>query len=328
MFDDQQSIQDMAVAVSVFGLVLALWFMAMLARSRRRSSQEETISKRLRPSGQRDGENQVLHLWHEGRETTMKVRNAIRLSTRERLDQLFREAGWDPRVRTRVLAAFFLGTPLIALITYAGMDSALPGVGIALLVAVIFFGYLRHRVNRRAALFETQLVGALELAARSLRAGHPLVGAFNLVSEETAPPVGTLFTEICQQQELGVNLEDSIREAALTSGSADMRLFATSVLIQMQTGGNLADMMERVAMVIRDRIRLNRRVKILTAQTQFSKRILLAIPLIVFALLNVIDPEYISPLYSRSEGKFLLAVGTLCLLAGAWVMNRLAILKY
>jgi tight adherence protein B len=107
-----------------------------------------------------------------------------------------------------------------------------------------------------------------------------------------------------------------------------MKFFATSVVIQLRSGGNLADMMDRLAFVIRDRMRLARRVRVLTAQTQFSKRILQALPFAIFVILCLINPEYMQPLYTTSTGKTILGAAGAGLLAGTYTMNRLAVLRY
>ena len=165
---------------------------------------------------------------------------------------------------------------------------------------------------------------AMQLAARSLRAGFPLIGAFELVSQEVDPPLGATFARICQAQSMGESLADALRQAAQDNPSPDLKLFVTSVLIHLRTGGNLADMMDRLAEVIRDRIRLSRRVRVLTAQTQFSKRVLAALPLIMFVVLNLINPRYVEPLYATGVGRMLLLITVILLLLGIFVMNRVA----
>src|SRR5436309_15893400 len=103
------------------------------------------------------------------------------------------------------------------------------------------------------------------------------------------PPISEVFFGICQRYGMGGDLEEVLRDAGEESASSDMKLFATSVAIQIRTGGNLADLMERLAFVIRDRMRLHRRVRVLTSQTQMSKRVLLCLPFIMFVLLNVLN---------------------------------------
>src|ERR1043165_2227365 len=103
-------------------------------------------------------------------------------------------------------------------------------------------------------------------------------------------PISLVFSDICQRHGMGADLEEVLRDAGDQSASSDMKLFATSVAIQIRTGGNLADLMERLAFGTRDRMRLHRRVRVLPAQTQMSKRVLLGLPFIMFVLLNVLTP--------------------------------------
>jgi tight adherence protein B len=191
-----------------------------------------------------------------------------------------------------------------------------------------YSAWVGRRIRVRGAQFERQFIHALELAARSLRAGHPLLGAFQLISEELDEPVRTTFTEICQQHSMGVNLEGALERVAQASTSQDLRLFATSVAIQLRSGGNLADMMERLSFVIRDRLRLGRRIRILTSQTQFSKRILVGMPFALFLVLNLVNPQYVGTLYSTHQGQILLGVASVMMVLGILTMNRMAKLKY
>jgi len=186
----------------------------------------------------------------------------------------------------------------------------------------------RSCISKRTELFDQQFIDALDLACRSLRAGHPLVGALQLVAEEIGDPVGSIFDSICQQQTMGLSLEMAIHAAGKASSNEDMKLFAASLAMQMRSGGNLAHMMERLATVIRDRMRLNRRVRILTAQTQFGKRILIALPFVLMVVLSILNPKYIDPLFSTSTGQIMLSCGGISVLLGMWVMNRMAVLKY
>jgi tight adherence protein B len=107
-----------------------------------------------------------------------------------------------------------------------------------------------------------------------------------------------------------------------------MKIFAVSVVIQLRSGGNLANMMERVTWVIRERMRLNRRARVLTAEAQLSKWVLLALPILLFLGLSLMRPEYMQPLYSTSAGRIMLLVGTGSLLIGSWLMNRMSVLRY
>ncbi|MHC4441597.1 MAG: type II secretion system F family protein [Planctomycetota bacterium] len=325
---DQDNILNLVIKASVFGIILSLWMFFVFLWVTRRLSKINMVEKRMGLGDQEDdGKTRVLRLWKDGQEATTVVPGYQRLSLLSRLDQLRIQAGWEISMPV-VLACVVLLVTMVFVFTLLLTNSILAGLGVSVPLPLMFWIYLRGRISHQLSLFEGQLVEALELAARSLRAGHPLIGSFRLVSEEMSAPVNRIFAEICQIQALGVSLEEAVQKVAHSSASSDMRLFSTSVIIQLKSGGNLADMMQRLAFVIRDRMRLKRRVEVLTAQTQLSKRILIALPFVLFVVLNLLNPGYMAPLYSTTYGRMLMILAASGLLLGIWVMNRLAVLKY
>jgi tight adherence protein B len=222
---------------------------------------------------------------------------------------------------THILLTLLVVLVAFAMTGYMLTSATLVAISAPLAVLIVFWIFVTNRIARRTATFERQLIDALDLATRSLRVGHPLVGSFQLIADEIPAPVGLVFAEVCQQQQLGMAMEEALRGAAARSGSDDLKLFVTSVVIQLRSGGNLADMMQRLANVIRERNRLARRVKVLTAQTQFSKRILLALPFLVFVLLNVINPKYMLPLYGTTTGQIIAGAALTGLFLGWITMN-------
>ena len=318
---------DIIITACVFGLVLATWlivfFAWIAARARRTSRMEQRLG-----IGTTDESTRTLRLWHDGEEITTEVPGERRrVPLGERMERLTKEAELAIPVQTLIMG--LSGTcAIIFLVLLIVMGSPLPGIALGIAAHVILWAYIKGRVARRVSRFERQLVDALELAARSLRAGHPLLGSFRLISEEIPVPIGEVFAEVVQEQSLGLSIEDALRNAATTYPNPDLKIFATSVIIQLRSGGNLADMMDRIAHVIRDRMRLNRRVRVLTAQTQFSKRILIALPFVIFAVLNVINPKYMRPFYDTKEGQIALAIAGGGVLVGMWLMSKLSVLKY
>ncbi|MCZ6850722.1 MAG: type II secretion system F family protein [Planctomycetota bacterium] len=328
VLNDYQQIIGLALATSVFGLVLSLWIGGVLLWARKRALRTKKMEQRLNVAPSQPSQKRVLHLWHEGRKVTTTVPVLARpLSWLQWLESECRRAGWH--IEGKLLLLLVGGTAILTstfLLVVSGNVPLSLGVVVALLFVLRI--YLKQRISRQDALFDRQFVDALGLAARSLRSGHPLIGTFHLVSEEMAPPVSTVFADICQQHSMGAELEVVLRNAAEKHTSTDMKLFATSVAVQMRTGGNLADLMDRLAVVVRDRIRLGRRMRILSAQTQMSKRVLLVLPFIVFILFNILNPDYMAPLYTTNVGNILLAISALGLAIGSWIMNRMAVLKY
>ena len=328
MFGDMQELLRWVVMSCVFVLVLSVWVMVVIAFRARWRSRTERIERRLEIIAQPDmGEGRVLRLWSDGHEATAIVPVNRHSGFLGRLELMRRQAAIDTPLGV-LLTGICTLSMFVGILVWALSQNILVGAAGSSCVLALAWIMLKQRISKLATLFESQLVDALELAARSLRAGHPLPGAFRLISEEISAPVGTIFGEVCQQQGLGVPLDEALRRAADASPSPDLKLFATSVLIQMRSGGSLADMMDRLCSVMRDRMRLTRRVRVLTAQTQFSKRILLTMPLFVFVVLNALNPEYMRPLYVTSQGHTLLLFAASGLVIGAWFMNRLAVVRY
>ncbi len=329
MADGTGQILDLVVKGSIFLLVLSLWACAIVYLSMRRAARTSEVKRRLgtekAPSGRK---TRTLHLWHGGEQASVAAPALPRRrSLLAKIEKQCEGAGWNIGAGQLILLVggmVVIGSGLIIIIT--GNFALSAGVGIALFL--VFRLYMAGRVARREALFDTQLTNAMDLAARSLRAGHPLAGAFQLIAEETAPPVQTLFAELCQRHSMGTSLEESLRDVAAASTSMDLRLFATSVAIQMKVGGNLAQLIDRLSKVIRERMRLSRRLNVLTAQTQMSKRVLIVLPFFVFIVFNIINPVYMSAFYTTDAGQVMLGVGAIGLALGTWVMNRMSVFRY
>ena len=318
---------DTMTAVAVFGLVLAVWTIGVVLWHNRRSAQSEQIRERLDPTLAETGKARTLRLWHEGEEATKTVPGRFRgPPLRERLEQTRKDAGFASPVRFLLLEAFGL-LAVTFLSMYLITNRWVPAIVTTAVATVAIVWYTTARIASREAMFERQLVDGLELSARALRAGHPLLGAFHLISEEIPAPVGRIFAEICQHQAMGGSLDDALRRAAALTKNADMKLFSASLAINLRTGGNLADVVYGLAHVIRERMRLNRRFRVLIAQTQISKRILLGMPVMMLGVLSWMNPDYVSKLFDNTPGFILLCVATGSLLLGWIVMNRMASLK-
>jgi len=324
MFPDTANTPLLVTWLSTFGLVLALWTGAVMLWSRQRRERREQLRARLAEGGSAAAAGRRLRLWHEGEEAFTIVPGVPAPTLRLRLERLRADAGWRSPARNVLLGA-------LALAAAAGAVTALwsgrlaPAVVVFAAVLLAFWWLTQRRILARDNLFERQLVDALELCSRALRAGHPLSGAFQLLAGEIPAPVGTVFAEINQQQAMGLGLQEALQRAAERTKSGDMKLFAASLAIHIQAGGNLADVMETLAGVIRERMRLNRRFRTLVAQTEFSKRILIVMPFLLFGLLNAISPDYTSTLYATGPGLVLLTVAAAGVLLGWLVMNRMTV---
>lgn len=324
---DAERILNTIILITVFGLVLSIWCFCVFIWLSRYFVRLQKIQKRLGIIGREDEESKIIRLWSDTQLGGKKAKFTDRLTFQEQLRRIANDAGWHTPVQIVVLGV--IGVAILAFVVTCILGGGmLVGLGMSVIVVTVFWSYVRRRIAKRTALFEKQLVDALGIAARSLRAGHPLVGAFQLISEEIGEPLCNVFYRICQEQAFGSNTRDSIRKVARATANPELKLFATAVAIQLQSGGNLADLMDSLASVIRARMRLSRKVRVLTAQTRFSEAVLIILPILMFFLLNIISPNYMKPFYTTTEGRYMLVAVILGILFGSWMMKRLSVLRF
>jgi tight adherence protein B len=163
------------------------------------------------------------------------------------------------------------------------------------------------------------------MMAQALRAGHSLGGAIQLVYEQMPPPIATEFAQVYHEQNLGVKVEEALQAMAHRVDSLDVRFFVTAVMIQRQTGGDLAEVLDNISTVIRGRIELAGLVRGLTAEGRLSGWVLFALPAVVFAGSMVLNPNYADILIEDPRGQIMLMVAVGMQLMGIamirWIVN-------
>lgn len=327
MFGTDLTLSGFLAGLAAFGLVLAVWGIVLLLWSRRSQRREAELKARLGLDPGVIGPSRTLRLWYEGEEATKLVPGKVQNPPFfERLEGTRKDMGFETPAKLLLFEGFLL-VVVTGFVAGALTGRFVPAFTCAGFMLVGLSWYAGSRLAERKSLFERQLVDGLELSARALRAGHPLLSAFRLISEEIPPPVGRIFAEICQQQAMGVSLDEALERAAALTRDEDMKLFSTSLAIHLRTGGNLAEVVHGLATVIRARMRLNRRFRVLIAQTQLSKRVLLGMPPAVLAVIAWINPDYASKLFDNWAGNVLLGFAAVLLFLGWLVMNRMASLR-
>jgi tight adherence protein B len=196
-----------------------------------------------------------------------------------------------------------------------------PGAGLALgvLGALAPTLLLLGARERRSRQLSEQLPEALDMMARSLRAGHALSSAFQLVATEMPEPISVEFTRAFEEQRLGMPLERAVREmGARAPSNGDLKIFAVSTIIQKETGGNLAEILDGIASTVRERYRFFGKLRALTAEARVSAWLVSLLPLVIAAILLLSIPAYMAPLVDNEMGRVILAAG-----AAAWVVGVL-----
>ena len=181
----------------------------------------------------------------------------------------------------------------------------------------------RVRLNKFAA----QLSDALELVARALRAGHSLGAGMHVVAEEMPSPIADEFGRVFEEQNLGIPIEDSMQSMCERVPNLDLRFFVTSVAIQRQTGGDLAEILDKIGYVVRERFRILGQVKALTGEGRLSGVVLIALPFALFGFMLNAKPDYIEPLWTTDLGKKMSLAAIVAQVIGALVIRKIVNIK-
>ena len=223
------------------------------------------------------------------------------------------------------------GIGMIAAFLGGLVSAALVNIYVAPVVALICFGspfiWLFVKRGNRLKLFAAQLPDAMELVARALRAGHSLAAGMHVVAEEMPAPISKEFGRVYEEQNLGIPLEESLRGMCERVPNLDLRFFVTSVAIQRQTGGDLAEILDRIGHIIRERFKILGQVKALTAEGRLSGIVLIALPIGLFMLMLWMKPDYISLLWKDDMG-IKMSVGAIVLmLIGSYAIKKIVDIK-
>ena len=196
---------------------------------------------------------------------------------------------------------------------------ALGCVGAVIALPLVWMSWRRKsRMNKLNA----QLPDVFEMMSQALRAGHSLAGATQLIYEQMPPPVATEFGQVYHEQNLGVKIEDALQAMADRVDSLDVRFFVTAVMIQRQTGGDLAEVLDNISGVIRERIELAGLVRGLTAEGRLSGWVLFALPALVFFASMYLNPNYARVLLEEPSGQMML------MLAGGMQLMGIAMIRW
>jgi tight adherence protein B len=204
-----------------------------------------------------------------------------------------------------------------------------PGVAVLVAVSVGFLPLLWILFRRKSRLkkFGTQLPDALELIARALRAGHSLAAGLNLVAGEMTDPIGKEFSRVFEETNLGIPMEDALENMSARIPNLDLRFFATAVILQRQTGGDLAEILDKIGELVRERFKIWGQIQALTGEGRLSGVVLLALPPLLFLAVYKLNPEYVMVLFTDPMGKKMLAGGLLMQVLGAVCIRKIINIK-
>jgi tight adherence protein B len=252
---------------------------------------------------------------------------------------LLREATWWRKFRWELeVAAISMPAEQIVILSLVGSVLALAlilfitgSVLFALVIALLIpFGvraYLKRELSRRRGKFAEQLPDNLQVLASALRAGHSFIGALSVVVNDAPEPARSEFQRVIADEQLGVPVDQALHVVVERMDNRDLEQVSLVAALQHETGGNTAEVLDRVTDTIRERFELRRTVKTLTAQGRMSRWVLTIVPIILFLVVNLINPGYMHVLYSSSAGKVFIGFAVVSLSAGSYVISRIVNIK-
>ncbi len=183
--------------------------------------------------------------------------------------------------------------------------------------------YVKHLQGKRLKAFDSQLGDTIVLLANSLRSGYSLLQAMETASKELTPPISTEFQRVTREIGLGLSVQEALANFVRRIPSPDLDLLVTAINVQHEVGGNLAEILDTMAYTIRERVRIVGEIRSITAQQRWSSYILTGIPGILAVILYVLNPGYISKLWSDTCGWIMMGTGIIMVIAGYFVIQRI-----
>lgn len=182
---------------------------------------------------------------------------------------------------------------------------------------------INKRLRHQRILFGDQLPAHLQELAAAMRAGHSMVSGIGVMAEGSSEPTQGEFQRVLADEQLGMPLEDALRSVAVRMDAQDMEQVSLVAELHRQTGGNMAEVLDRVAEAVRERAELTRELRTLTAQARGSRWIVTSIPPALLVLIDLLNPTYLKPLFNTETGHLLLAMAVGLIIAGSMVMGRI-----
>ena len=243
-----------------------------------------------------------------------------------RLELLLVQADISLRVGSFVMLTLLVGS-LAAFAVMWLTNMVIVAIPAGVVAAFVPFGYARYRKTKRTRQFESQFPDALDMLTNALRAGMALPVAIQVVAEESPDPVGREFAILFEENRLGLDLREALRKFAERVDSPELHLFVIAVSMQRETGGNLVEILEGTAAVIRDRFRILGDVRSMTAQARLSGIVLGVLPLAVAGAVSIIMPDYLPGLLEDPVGRNLVVAAVMLQLSGYMLMRRIISIK-
>lgn len=244
----------------------------------------------------------------------------------DNLPLLFRQA--DSPIRPEpffVICFVSAALHLIIATALRAPNTALPAAPLVGFAIPWIWLLLRRRSRMRA--FEKQLPDALELLARALRSGNSLAAGLNVVATEMVAPISMEFRTVYEEQNLGLPIDQALRNMLQRVPNMDLQFFVTAVSIQRQAGGDLSEILGKISMLVRERFKILGQVRALTGEGRMSGVVLMALPIVLFLTVYFLNPDYVALLFNRELGRTMIFWAVVAQCVGGYVIHRIVNIK-
>ncbi len=320
------------MSITVLFLIVVILVFAVVLVLTRPTKQEQKLQTRLENIG-RMGQGEVLV---EDREDILKQ---TQLSEVPWVDAVLRRLHFAEKLQDQIAQAdlkwsvgrVVMGSLLIFAATiWVGqffVNNVLIALILALALGSVPYVYVRMIRAARLRKFNGLLPDAIDLMSRALKAGHSISSAIEMIAQEVGPPLGPEFRRLFEEQNFGLPLREAMLNLARRVPIPDVQFLVTAILVQKETGGNLVEILDKTAAVLRDRIRLQGQLRIYTAQGKLTGWILSVLPFVIFGIISIINPHYVHILLDDPLGQKLIIAGLALMALGAWVIRKIIDIK-
>ncbi len=313
------------IALVVFGVVALLAF-AVFSLLDQRSAQARLIKERLaneRKAPDLAADEELALLRDEQLSRIPALDNLLRRSARvSDLQKMLLQAGMDMRAGN-FLGFSALSGIVVTIVTYI-LSKRVEIAWIGLLVGFVLpYSYASYKRNKRFEKFEELFPEAIDTLARAVRAGHAFTTALEMITSEISEPIAGEFRQLYEEQKFGMPVRDALLNLTDRMPLVDVKFFVTAVMLQRETGGNLAEILDNLSYVIRERFKIQRQVRVYTAQGRLTMALLMGMPPIIVTVMLVLNPSFIHPLFADPIGHTLLVAGITLQTIGYFVIRKI-----
>ena len=313
------------IVIIVFAVV-SLGIFALGSALDQRSARARLLRDRLasvQKAAEREPSEELALLRDEVLSEIPALDNLLRRSARvSNLQLLLSQAGLDMRAGNMLMLCAVSGLVVAVIAYYVGQSLVFAWVGL-IIGAMLPYSYVSYRRSRRFQKFEELFPQAIDTLARAVRAGHAFTTALELIANEVAEPVATEIRKLFEEQKFGLPVRDALMNLAERIPLVDVKFFVTAVMLQRETGGNLAEILDNLSYMIRERFKILRQVRVHTAQGRLTMALLMALPPVIVVVMLIMNPSFIQPLFTDPIGHALIVGGVTLQTIGYFVIRKI-----